>query len=390
MRPVVSSLLLALAASAMLPLAAAAAAAPAPASSAAASASAPAPENEIQKLVMQRKFQDAILKVGEMRTAAKKPIVDAESEYWAARAESALKLVDAARERMNAIARTYPGDTRGRDAAIEATTVLLNSLGEGKAQTPDEKKIAVQCAEELEATAGKLKDPEGISRAWYVSGNAWRVAGDETHAERAYDASAAVPGATDYPAKAIYSLSTTALGRLDPAGARKLLEDCVKKYPTSTQAEKCDRAMQRLDLIGQPAPPLEVETWVNGPPQDIASLKGRVVLVWFFATWCPHCKATMPEMADLKKRFEGKPLTLIGITNNTKDQTTESAAQFVSDPHWGITYPAAVDRAGGVTSLAYQGTGIPSAVLIDKKGIVRWADHPTYLTDSLIEKLLAE
>lgn len=392
MRPVARTLLLALAAAVALPLAAQAQAGSAaqPSAPAASGASAPAPENEIQKLVMQRKFQDAVLKVGEMRTAAKKPIVDAESEYWAARAESALKLVDAARDRMQAIARTYPDTTRGRDAAIEATTVLLNSLGEGKAQTPDEKKTAVQCAQELEATAGKLKDPEGISRAWYVSGNAWRVASDETHAERAYKAAAAVPGATDYPAKAIYSLSTSALGRLDAAGAKQLLQDCIKKYPTSTQAEKCDRAMGRLEMIGQPAPPLEVETWLYGPPQSISALKGRVVLVWFFATWCPHCKATMPEMAELKKRFADKPLTIIGITNNTKDQTTESAAQFVSDPHWGITYPAAVDAAGGVTSLAYQGTGIPAAVLIDKKGIVRWADHPTYLNDGLIEKLLAE
>jgi thiol-disulfide isomerase/thioredoxin len=384
MRRVIPSLLLALATSLALLPSAGAETAPAAASAPAAA------KNDIQELFTQRKFQDAVLKVGEMRTAAKRPIVDAESEYWAARAEAALKLVDAARERMQAIARTYPSETRGRDAAIEATTVLLNSLGEGKAQTEAEKKIAVQCAKELEATAGKLKDPEGISRAWYVSGNASRVAGDDASAERAYKAAAAVPGATDYPAKATYSLSTSALMRLDAVGARKLLEDCLTKFPKSTQAEKCDRAMSRLDLIGKPAPPLEVETWLNGPPQDVAKLKGRVVLVWFFATWCPHCKATMPEMAALKERFAGKPLTIIGITNNSKDQTTETAAQFVSDPHWGITYPAAVDRAGGVTSVAYQGTGIPAAVLVDKKGNVRWADHPTYLNDALIEKLLAE
>ena len=358
--------------------------------SAAAGASAPVPDNPIQKLVQERKFQDAVLKVKEMRAAQKKPLVDAESEYWAARAESGLKLVDAARERMLAIARTYPEQTRGRDAAIEATTVVLNSIGEGKAKTPADKAKAVTSAKELEATAGKLKDPEGVSRAFFVGGNAWRVAGDDSAAEKAYARAAAVAGAKEYPPKALYSLSVGALARFDVALARKLNDDCMKKYPSSTQAEKCGRAVERLDLIGTPAPVLDVETWVNGPPQDMAALRGRVVIVWFFATWCPHCKSTMPEIAALKARFAGKPLTIIGITNNAKDQTTESAMQFVSDPQWGITYPAAVDRKGGVTSMAYQGTGIPAAVIVDKKGIVRWADHPTYISDAMIQKLLDE
>lgn len=360
------------------------------ASAAAPAASAPAAENEIQKLVQARKFQDAIQKVAELRVAAKKPLADPESEYWAARAEGQMKLVDAARERMQAIARTYPDTTRGRDAAIEATTVVLNSLGEGKLTSPADIKTATTCAKELEATAGRLKDPEGISRAWYVSGNAWRMAHELSAAENAYRQSAAVPGGKEYPPRAIYSLSTIALQRFDVAGARKMLDDCMKQYPSSSQAEKCGRAVGRLDLIGQQAPPFDVELWVNGPPQDINALKGKVVLVWFFATWCPHCKATMPEIAELKKKFAGKPLAIVGLTNNSKGQTTEVAAQFISDPQWGITYPAAVDAPGGTTSLAYQGTGIPAAVLVDKKGIVRWADHPAYLNEGMIEKLLAE
>lgn len=356
---------------------------------ASAAAAASAPLNDVQKLVQERKYADAILLVDQLRKAAGKPLADAESEYWGARAVSANKDTEGARARMLAIAKAYPDQTRGRDAAIEATTVRLNTLGEKKASTPEEIKMATDCAKELEETAGKLKDPEGISRAWYVSGNAWRVMGNEEAAAKAYEKARAVPGAVDYPAKAVYSLSTRALQKFDVAGTKALLQECMTKYAGTTSADKCGKAMTRLTLLGTPAPALDVETWLNGPPQKISALKGRVVLVWFFATWCPHCKATMPEIAAMKKRFEGKPLTIIGITNNTKEQTTETAAAFVADPQYGITYPAAVDR-GGATSLAFQGTGIPAAALIDKKGIVRWADHPTFLTDEMISKLLAE
>ena len=360
-----------------------------PAPPAGASSAAPAKQNEIQDLLTQRQFDQALIRIKQLREEAKKPMADPESEYWAARAEVALKQPEAARERLLAIAKTYPDSERAPTSLIEATTVRLNALGEGRATTPEAKKVAGDAAKELEATAGKLKDPENVSRAWFVAGNAWRIMGDDEAAARDYAKSAAVPGAKDYPGKATYTLSTHALQLFDAAGARKLLDDCMKKFPESSIVEKCAKAGPRLDLIGKPAPPLDVETWVSGPPQDLEKLKGRVVLVWFFATWCPHCKATMPEMAALKHRFEGKPLTIIGITNNTKDQTTEKVKAFVSDPQWGITYPAAVDH-DGASSLAFQGLGIPAAILIDKKGIVRWADHPTYLNDSMIEKLVNE
>ncbi len=345
--------------------------------------------NPIETLVRERRFDQAIDQVQQMRVAAKKPLADPDSEYWAGRAETQLKLIEAARERYLAIARTYPGIPRGEDAAIEATTARLNTIPDGKASTPAQVKLAIDCAKELEATGAKLTIPDKISRAFYVAGNGWKMAGEADAALRAYEKSAAVPGGVDYPPKAMYSLATRKLQDFNVAGSRKILEDCMKQYPKTTGAEKCGKALSRLSLMGTPAAALDVETWLNGPPQDMAALKGNVVIVWFFATWCPHCKQTMPDMAALKQRFAGKPVRLIGITNNSRGQTTELAAAFVSDPQWGFTYPVATDRNGS-TSLAYEGTGIPSAALVDKKGIVRWADHPVYLTDAMIEKLLAE
>lgn len=361
----------------------------APARPAGASGAKPVQQNEIQGLITQRQFEQALVRIKQLREEARRPMADPESEYWAARAEAALKQPEAARERLLAIARTYPESDRASTAMIEATTVRLNALGEGRATTPQAKKVAMDSAKELEATAAKVKEPENVSRAWFVAGNAWRIMGDDEAAARDYAKAAAVPGAKDYPGKATYTLSTNALQQFDVARAKQLLADCVKKFPESSVVEKCGKAGSRLDLIGTPAPPLDVETWVVGPPQDLQSLKGRVVILWFFATWCPHCKASMPEMAALKQRFDGKPLSMIAITNNSKDQTTEKVKAFVTDPQWGLTYPTGVDHQGA-TSVAFHGTGIPAAVLVDKKGIVRWADHPTYLTDAMVAKLINE
>ena len=61
----------------------------------------------------------------------------------------------------------------------------------------------------------------------------------------------------------------------------------------------------------------------------------------------------------------------------------------MKDPQWKISYPVGVD-ARGATTMAMEATGIPQIILIDKKGVVRWSDHPAYLKDEMIEALIAE
>jgi thiol-disulfide isomerase/thioredoxin len=347
------------------------------------------PPGPIEKLFKDRQWQKCLDEVAALRERDKKPIADVESEYWAARCESSLKLIEAARARFEAIARAYPDTDRGMQSAIEKTTVRLNTI-EGKARLPAELKLATDSALELEATGKALagKDPEVISRAYYVAGNAWRMASEDDKANVAYNLSAAQP-AKDYPAKSLYMLGIDAMQEFNDERARTLWTRCSEQYPESTGIDKCNKAIARLALIGTPAPELDVETWIKGPPVKLADLRGQVVLVWFFATWCPHCKATMPDMAALKRRYAGKPLTIIGITNNTKEQTTESAKLFVDDPRWEIDYPIAVDNDGN-SSMAFEASGIPSAALIDARGRIRYSDHPAYLTDAMIDRLLAE
>lgn len=342
----------------------------------------------VQKLFDERKYQEALVEAERLRKLSGKPLGEPDDEFFAARSENALKLFDAARKHFQDIARTYPSHERGGGSAIEATTVRLGQL-EGPAVTPADKKIASESALELEATAkAYASTPDVASRAWYVAGNAWRTGGDDAKAMADYENARKITG-SDYPAKATYMVGVLKARAFDNAGATALYTECLKRFPESTSAEKCRKGLARQTLIGSTAPPLSVETWLNSEPVDIAALKGNVVLVWFFATWCPHCKATMPEMADLVEKYRGKPFKIVGISNNMKDQTTELAKAFVADPQWRINWPAGIDRAGS-TTIDWQAQGIPAAVLVDKKGLVRWADHPVYVDAAMIDKLLAE
>lgn len=344
--------------------------------------------NPVQKLVEARKYADAILEVKTMRAKAGKPLVDAESEFWAARAENGLKSREAARERFLAIARAYPEHERGSQAAIEATTVRLSEIST-TAKTAAEKKMAAECAAELEATAKRLAGkPDVATRAWYVAGNAWRTCGENEKALADYELARAGTG-PDYPAKGTYMVGILKARLFDVSGAGAMFTDCIKRFPDSSSAEKCRKGLARINMVGTPAPAITVETWLNSAPVDPASLKGNVTLVWFFATWCPHCKAAMPEIAGLVDQYRGKPFKVVGITANMKEQTTESAKQFVADPQWKFNYPAAVDK-GGTSTDAWNALGIPAAILVDKTGVIRWSDHPVYLDAEMIDRLLAE
>jgi tetratricopeptide (TPR) repeat protein len=348
------------------------------------------PAGPIERLVNDRKWKEAILEVDALRSkAGPTQFADAESEFWAAHAEVRLKLYDAARQRFRAVAKKYPQHARAVEAEMEAELCTLREVGE-MAETPEEIKKCEGVAVTLEGVATKYaRDLPNSLRAWYVAGNAWRYAENDARAIAAYQKGHAVNGPGEYPAKSTYTEGLLLSRGFRTDEARKLFTDCIARWPSVPTAEKCAKALARVELVGRPAPPLQVETWLHGGPVDLAAERGKVVLLWFFATWCPHCKQTMPHMSSRWQRYKDRPFLLVAVTHNSQDQTTETAKAFVADPQWGITYPAAVDL-GGRTSRELESSAVPAAVLIDKKGNVRWADHPLYLNDAMIERLMAE
>lgn len=120
----------------------------------------------------------------------------------------------------------------------------------------------------------------------------------------------------------------------------------------------------RMHLVGAVAPSWSNVVPLSGAPSSIASLRGKVALIDFWATWCGPCRMIAPRLSALKDRLGPQGLAIVGITTDEAEQ----AAVFAEKHR--MRYPVVIDK-DGETSRAYNITGLPTMVLVDKKGVVR-------------------
>ena len=116
--------------------------------------------------------------------------------------------------------------------------------------------------------------------------------------------------------------------------------------------------------VGQPAPPLVV-TQLDGRTFDLKALRGKVVIVNVWATWCSPCRAEMPRLAAFYRRYHAQGVELLGLS---VDEASDLAT--VRQVMQGVGYPAAL-----ATTAKVNGFGPPVAVpvtwIIDATGVVR-------------------
>ncbi len=140
-------------------------------------------------------------------------------------------------------------------------------------------------------------------------------------------------------------------------------------------------------LIGQPAPEFEIEAVVNMPRQTLADLKGKVVLIDFWAVWCGPCIATFPHLRDWKKEYGDKGLVIVGVTRQYKYKWDKDLGKQVADKEATLEQELEMlDEFRKVHELEhgfvvtpkdsdynskFGVTGIPQAVLVDQEGKIQ-------------------
>ena len=116
--------------------------------------------------------------------------------------------------------------------------------------------------------------------------------------------------------------------------------------------------------VGKLAPDFTLSD-ISGQNTRLSDLKGEVVLVNFWATWCRPCREEIPSMAALNRLMAGKPFRMLAICIDQGGKDAVNA--FFRES--GLTLPVLVDSDGSVGKL-YGVTGVPETFVIDKKGVI--------------------
>jgi len=176
-----------------------------------------------------------------------------------------------------------------------------------------------------------------------------------------------------------------AMGKREAALA--FLKKELAQWKDTSMRARIQKNIHLLSLAGQPPPPLETKEWLGPKPPALAALKGKPVLLFFWAHWCADCKYQGPILAQLRDRYASKGLRIVaptqyyGYVAGGEDAPPAQEKPYMQKIRAEF-YPGLGEVSAPISVETFQAYGVsttPTLVLLDKAGMVKMY-HPGRMT----------
>jgi thiol-disulfide isomerase/thioredoxin len=170
-----------------------------------------------------------------------------------------------------------------------------------------------------------------------------------------------------------------------------------KTYERTSMAKRIQKNINLISLEGQSAPALDLTEYLGPAPPALASLKGKVVLLFFWAHWCSDCKSQGPILAALAEKYRSRGLVVLaptqrfGYVAGGKDAPADEELRYIDQVRQQF-YPVLAGQPVPMSEanhLRYGVSTTPTLVLVDRAGVIRLYNPGRLTMEQLEPKITA-